>query len=192
MIDVDIRVVAATNRDLEQALARGDFREDLYYRLNVVEISIPPLRDRKEEILLLAARFLAKFNEQDGRNKALSPETRARLLEYSWRGNVRELESMICRMVVLQDGEQAFEHLVVRCRQMEPSAPRSTSLSTEGLRDIARRGAQEAERTALAEVLERVQWNRAEAARILKVSYKTLLNKITDCQLKPRPSRQLG
>src|SRR5947209_5177354 len=192
MIEVDIRVVAATNRDLEHALARGDFREDLYYRLNVVEISIPPLRDRKEEILLLAARFLAKFNEQDGRKKQLSPETTARLLEYSWRGNVRELENMMRRMVVLQDGEQAFEHLVVRCRQMEPSAPRSTSLSTEGLREIARCGAQEAERKALTDVLERVQWNRAEAARILKVSYKTLLNKITECQLKPPPSRQVG
>src|SRR5439155_615138 len=71
MIDVDARVVAATNRDLEHALARGDFREDLYYRLNVVEISIPPLRDRKEEIPVLAAHFLAKFNQQYGRNKEL-------------------------------------------------------------------------------------------------------------------------
>src|SRR3989441_102073 len=192
MIDVDARVVAATNRDLEHTLARGDFREDLYYRLNVVEISIPPLRDRKEEILLLAARFLAKFNQQYGRNKELSPEETARLLEYPWRGNVRELENMIRRIVVLQDGEQAFEHLVARRWQMEPAAPRSSSLSTEGLRDIARRGAQEAERKALAEVLDRVQWNRAEAARILKVSYKTLLNKIAERRLKPPPSLQFG
>ena len=192
MIDVDARVVAATNRDLEHALARGDFREDLYYRLNVVEISIPPLRDRKEEILLLAARSLAKFNQQYGRNKELSPEETARLLEYPWRGNVRELENMIRRIVVLQDGEQAFEHLVARRWQMEPAAPRSSSLSTEGLRDIARRGAQEAERKALAEVLDRVQWNRAEAARILKVSYKTLLNKIAERRLKPPPSLQFG
>jgi len=192
MIDVDARVVAATNRDLEHALARGDFREDLYYRLNVVEISIPPLRDRKEEILLLAARFLAKFNQQYGRNKELSPEETARLLEYPWRGNVRELENMIRRIVVLQDGEQAFEHLVARRWQMEPAAPRSSSLSTGGLRDIARRGAQEAERKALAEVLDRVQWNRAEAARILKVSYKTLLNKIAERRLKPPPSLQFG
>jgi len=83
MIDVDIRVVAATNRDLEHALARSDFREDLYYRLNVLEIRIPPLRDRKEEILVLAARFLAKFNQQYRRNKELSPEMTARLLEHS-------------------------------------------------------------------------------------------------------------
>ena len=192
MIDVDIRVVSATNRDLELALVRREFREDLYYRLNVVEIRIPPLRERKEEILALAARFLKKFNEQYRRNKALSAETTARLLEYSWRGNVRELENIIRRIVVLPDGEQMFENLSAGPRQMGPFAPRSSSLSTEGLREIARYGAQEAERKALADVLERVQWNRAEAARILKVSYKTLLNKIAECQLKPPPSRQLG
>jgi hypothetical protein len=104
----DIRVVAATNRDLELPLARGEFREDLYYRLNVVEIRIPPLRDRKEEILIRAARFLAKFNQQYGWSRQLSPETTARLVEYSWGGNVRELENIIRRMVVLNDGEQAF------------------------------------------------------------------------------------
>jgi len=191
MIDVDIRVVAATNRDLEHALARSDFREDLYYRLNVLEIRIPPLRDRKEEILGLAARFLAKFNQQYRRNKELSPKTTARLLEHSWRGNVRELENTIRRIVVLQDGEQVVENLVARRQQIGPSAPRSNSPSAESLRDIARRGAQEAERKALAEVLERVQWNRAEAARILKVSYKTLLNKISECQLRPPPSPDL-
>src|SRR5437879_11659010 len=87
VIDVDIRVVAATNRDLEHALTRGDFREDLYYRLNVVEIRIPPLRELKEQILILAARFLAQFNQQYGRKKQLSPETTARLVEYSWGGN---------------------------------------------------------------------------------------------------------
>src|SRR2546427_51680 len=192
MIEVDIRVVSATNRDLELALVRGQFREDLYYRLNVVEIRIPPLRERKEEILALAARFLKKFNEQYRRNKALSAETTARLLEYSWRGNVRELENIIRRIVVLPDGEQMFANLSAGSRQMGPFALRSRSLSTEGLREIARYGAQEAERKALADVLERVQWNRAEAARILKVSYKTVLNKITECQLKPPPSRQLG
>src|SRR5437899_1821948 len=187
MIDVDVRVVAATNRDLEQALARGEFREDLYYRLNVVEIRVPPLRERKEEILVLAARFLATFNEQYGRNKELSPATIARLLEHTWHGNVRELENMIRRIVVLQDGEQVFAHLVARRQQMVPALSGSDSPSAESLRDIARRGAQEAERKALAEVLERVHWNRAEAARILKVSYKTLLTKIKDCQCSRPP-----
>src|SRR3989442_6560332 len=116
MIDVDIRVIAATNRDLEHALAEGEFREDLYYRLNVVEIRIPPLRERRDEIPRLAAWFLRKFNEQYGRQKQLSPETLRRLMEYSWSGNVRELENVIRRLVVLGDGEQAIESLVARGR----------------------------------------------------------------------------
>src|SRR5437899_11594306 len=92
---------------------------------------------------------------------------------------------MIRRLVVLHDAEEDFEHLVTRRQQIGWSRSPATSPSADSLRDIARRGAQEAERKALAEVLERVQWNRAEAARILKVSYKTLLNKISECQLKP-------
>lgn len=185
MIDVDVRVMAATNRDLEQAIARREFREDLYYRLNVVEIRIPPLRERKEEIPILAERFLARFNQQYGRNKQLSPETMSRLIAYSWGGNIRELENVIRRMVVLTDGEQAFESLMARGREIPPTAPRPGLVNLESLREIARRGAHEAEREALVEVLERVQWNRAEAARVLKVSYKTLLNKIGECGLRP-------
>ena len=189
MIEVDIRVLAATNRDLEQAIERREFREDLYYRLNVVEIRIPPLRERKEEIPILVARLLARFNQQYGRNKQLSPETMSRLLEYPWGGNIRELENVIRRMVVLTDGEQAFESQMARGREVAPTAPRPGRMNLESLREIARRGAQEAEREALVEVLQQVQWNRAEAARVLKVSYKTLLNKIAECGLKP-PSRQ--
>jgi len=187
MLDVDARVVAATNRDLEEAMARGEFREDLYYRLNVVEIRVPPLRERREEIPRLASWFLAKFNAQYGRQKQLLPETMARLTEYSWSGNVRELENVMRRLVVLTDGEQAVEALVTRGRNGHGAAARP--LVTEGLREIARRGAREAERKALEEVLEHVGWNRAEASRILKVSYKTLLNKICECGLKPPAHR---
>ena len=187
-IDVDTRVIAATNRDLEHAMARGEFREDLYYRLDVVEIRIPPLRERKEEIALLASWFLARFNEQYHRNKQLSPETMTRLTEHSWSGNVRELENVIRRMVVLTDGEQAFEVRVTRDRNGRAAPPGSAQKVTESLKEIARRSAREAERQALVEVLERVQWNRAEASRILKVSYKTLLSKVAECGLSP-PSR---
>jgi len=219
LITVDARVVAATNRDLEKALVRGEFREDLYYRLNVVELMVPPLRERREEIPLLVSWFLDRFNEQYGRNKRISPETLARLTEHEWSGNVRELENTIRRMVVLADGEQAFEMLAARCRNGNGNgsayssgnghnngnasngnghsndnghgngngnghgAVLSAARASEGLREIARRGAREAERKALVEVLERVHWNRAEASRILKVSYKTLLNKIAECQL---------
>jgi len=189
LVDVDTRVIAATNRDLELAMTRGEFREDLYYRLNVVEIHIPPLRERKEEIPLLAAWFLSRFNEQYGRSKQLSPETMARLMEHSWSGNVRELENVIRRLVVLTDGEQAFEALVARDRNGRAAASRPAPFATESLREIARHGARQAERKALGEVLEQVQWNRAEASRILRVSYKTLLNKISECELTP-PSRR--
>jgi two-component system, NtrC family, response regulator AtoC len=187
LLEVDTRVVAATNRDLEEAMARGEFREDLYYRLNVVEIKVPPLRERREEIPALASRFLARFNSQYGRQKQLLPETLARLTEYSWLGNVRELESVIRRLVVLGDGEQTVEALVTRGRNGHnghnghSSAPRP--IVEEGLREVGRRGAREAERKALQEVLDRVGWNRSEAARILKVSYKTLLKKISECDL---------
>jgi two-component system, NtrC family, response regulator AtoC len=190
MIEVDARVIAATNRDLERRMALGEFREDLYYRLNVVELQIPPLRERREEIPGLVELFLARFNAQYGRQKQISSETLARLTEYSWSGNVRELENIIRRMVVLSDGEQAFDALAARDRNGHAAAPQPAAVVTESLRDIARRGAREAERKALAEVLERVRWNRAEASRILKVSYKTLLHKIAECDL-TSPARRV-
>jgi len=192
VIDVDARVIAATNRRLEEAMTRGEFREDLYYRLNVVEIQVPPLRERREEIPALVAWFLDKFNAKYGRHKTIGPETLARLSEHPWSGNVRELENIIRRMVVLADGERDFAAQVARVRPLRvaPSQPAAASV-TESLREIARRGAREAERHALAEVLERVRWNRAEASRILKVSYKTLLNKIAECQL-TAPERRLS
>jgi two-component system, NtrC family, response regulator AtoC len=186
LIDVDARVIAATNRNLEEAMRRGEFREDLYYRLNVVEIQVPPLRERREEIPMLAAWFLAKFNAQYGRKKELLPETIARLKQHSWSGNVRELENAIRRLVVLTNGEQTIGALGA-CRLNGGVEIRP--VVNESLREIARRGAREAERKALAEVLEQVRWNRAEASRILKVSYKTLLNKISECGL-TAPSRR--
>ncbi len=190
-LDIDMRVIAATNRNLEEAMASGEFRADLYYRLNVVEIRVPPLRERREEIPELAARFLARFNAQYGRQKQLTPETLARLTGYTWLGNVRELENVMRRLVVLADEEQAIEALVARDRnghREHCSAPRF-AVAEGGLREIGRRGAREAECKVLREVLERVSWNRAEAARILKVSYKTLLTKVSECGLTPPPRR---
>ena len=178
-IEVDARVIAATNRDLEKALASLEFREDLYYRLNVVELRIPPLRERREEIPALVAWFLDRFNAQYGRQKRLSSETLALLGEHPWWGNVRELENTVRRMVVLPDGEQEFAALVVDGRRRCGTPARLAPIS-EGLREIARRAAREAERIALADVLERVRGNRLEASRILRVSYKTMLNKITE------------
>ena len=184
LIDVDARVIAATNRDLERQMALGEFRDDLYYRLNVVELRIPPLRERREEIPGLVELFLTRFNTQYRRQKQLSPETVARLTQHSWSGNIRELENVIRRMVVLDDGEQAFETLVASGRNGS-GIVRPVVLVSESLREVARRAAQEAERNTLAEVLERVHWNRALASRILRVSYKTMLHKIAEYGLTP-------
>jgi two-component system response regulator AtoC len=109
-INVDVRVVAATNRDLEQMMLRGEFREDLYYRLKVIEATVPPLRERRDEIAQLTDFFIAKYSQRYNRPvRPLSPDLREKFLQYEWPGNVRELENMIKRFVILQD-----ENLVLR------------------------------------------------------------------------------
>jgi transcriptional regulator with PAS, ATPase and Fis domain len=125
-VEVDTRVIAATNQNLEDAMARGEFRPDLYYRLNVVEITVPPLRERPEEIPALAAAFLARFNAQYGRHKDISRAGMTRLIQYSWPGNVRELENVIRRLVVLE-GEQAIDGLLSGARGAVGAASRGFS-----------------------------------------------------------------
>ena len=195
-IQVDARVIASTNRDLEAAMSQGLFREDLFYRLNVVEIRVPPLRERKEETLFLVNYYLEKFQKQYHREVALTPEALRQLVEYSWPGNIRELENVVRRLVVLGSAPTAQKEILGRLRAAEPG--KSPELDAEAvapepaedriltLREVARRAAREAERKALAEVLERVHWNRAAAARLLKVSYKTILSKIAECGLDPK------
>jgi two-component system response regulator AtoC len=200
LIRVDVRVIAATNRDLEEALENRSFREDLYYRLNVVELRVPPLRERRQEIPGLVAMFLRRFNAEYDRVVTLTADTVEVLSRYSWPGNVRELENAIRRVVVLENPRQLHKDIAARIRAttsrtsvtasaldpVESPTVAGEQPSIElGLREIARRAARQAERRALAEVLERVRWNRLKAARILKVSYKTLLTKIADCGLSP-------
>ena len=187
-LSADVRIIAATNRNLELAMQQGQFREDLYYRLNVVDIHIPPLRERREEIPLLAARFLDVFTKQYHREAELSPRIMAALTEYSWPGNIRELENVIRRFVLL--GEHVvLDAMLSGSGEAATSAP-AVQNGFEALRDVARRGAQEAERKALSAVLDQVGWNRVAAARALKVSYKTLLNKIAECELTPPTHRK--
>jgi two-component system response regulator AtoC len=201
LIHVDVRVIASTNRDLEAALQAGQFREDLYYRLNVVEIRVPSLRERRDEIPALAAQFLSTFNHQYQREVQLSREVLDLFREYPWPGNVRELENMVRRLVVLANAEQVCQELLTRLRTVgRASAPapapgiaaEPAENGSRSLKAIARQAALDAERKALLDVLNRVHWNRTEAARILQVSYKTLLNKIVECGLGERPSRKTG
>ncbi|MEO5823094.1 MAG: sigma 54-interacting transcriptional regulator, partial [Vicinamibacteraceae bacterium] len=194
-VHVDVRVVAATNCDLERAVAAGTFREDLYFRINVVEITLPPLRERKEDIPLLAEHFLRAQPAMNRRGSVttLSPSTMELFANYEWPGNVRELENLVKRIVVL--GDEGAAHEVIERRQLnvparqlvEVSAPAAAPAELGNrltcLKDIGRTAAREAERVAILDMLERTRWNRKEAAEILGISYKALLYKIKDNRL---------
>jgi two-component system response regulator AtoC len=192
-VRVDVRVVAATNRNLQDMVAQGTFREDLYYRLNVVNLWVPPLRDRREEIPVLAEHFLRVYSEKYNRRPApLSPLLCEGFLRYGWPGNVRELENMIKRIVVLGSEGSILEEIDTASRaplapEPEASPEESEALTVDdenlSLREIGRAAARDAEREALRRVLAQTNWNRKKAARILEVSYKTLLQKIKECGL---------
>ncbi|MDW7711680.1 MAG: sigma-54 dependent transcriptional regulator [Deferrisomatales bacterium] len=193
---VDVRVVCATNRDLRKAVEARQFREDLYYRLNVVNIRVPALRERREDIPLLTRYFLHKFSEKYGRTRVeVSDQLMAYFLSYDWPGNVRELENLVKRLVILDDERFIFSEF--KGRNVSPAVPSPVSPEersvlddldlesgkTISLKEIARKAATEAERRMIAAVLEHTNWNRRKASKILDVSYKTLLYKIRECGL---------
>src|SRR5213592_3323326 len=192
IIDTDVRQLAATNRDLEASMRAHQFREDLYYRLNVIEVRIPPLRERREEIPGLVDFFLKKFNVQYGRAVDIPPDTMRVFVDYHWPGNIRELENGVKRVVVLGTARPVHTEILGNIsrgpRVSTPGVPVTTaSIVTPdapiSLKEIARQAAREAERVAIKEVLDRVHWNRAKAARLLQISYKALLYKIVQCGL---------
>ena len=188
---VDTRILAATNRNLEDAVQKGEFREDLYYRLNVVTIAMPPLRDRKGAVPLLADHFLRKFAEEYKKEpRQLSPETMEVLTRYHWPGNVRELENMIRRMIVLGSEQAVLQEIAQR---EAPEIDEVSSLLDLGalgaelangngvdLKQIAKKAARVAEKRVIAKVLQETRWNRKEAAERLKISYKALLYKMKE------------
>jgi len=197
-VDTNVRLIAATNRDLEAAMRAGQFREDLYYRLNVIEIRVPPLRERPEEIPGLIDHFLRRFNSQYSRTADIPPEAVRAFMAYTWPGNIRELENAVKRIVVLGTVQPVYQELVPSLRQELRTAALpnsavatvSTASLTGGLKDIARQAAREAERVAIKDVLERVHWNRVKAARLLQISYKALLYKIVQCGLREQDGGQ--
>ncbi len=167
-IKVDVRVVAATNRDLGERVASGEFREDLYYRLKVVEIPVPPLRERRDDIVLLAEHFRRNFNRKFGKEiKGISSEVERMFLDYPWHGNVRELENLL-------------EHSFVRCRQ---SVITAEYLPPDFLRYFESRAISsdvnpEDEARAIRKALEQAGGNRTEAARLLGMSRRTIYRKL--------------
>ena len=182
---VDVRVLAATNRDLALAVATGRFRDDLYYRLNVIDIVVPPLRERREEIPLLAAYFMERYSKLYHRDSLeLSPEMMNRLKRHRYPGNVRELENIIKRFIVLGRThlDQTASSLPSAARQnngvLDPRQPAAVFL-----KDVARKAARRAEREEILKMLEQTRWNRVRAATFLNISYRSLLYKMKDAGL---------
>ena len=183
-LSVDVRVLAATNQDLEKAVAEGRFREDLYYRLNVVHVFVPPLRERATEIPLLANYFVERYAKLYRRDGFTVPQSVLdRLTRQRYPGNVRELENLIKRMIVLDD--PFLTRIPLPDPAVDGLAPQSavTAVQEPSLKEISRRASQAAEREAISRTLEQTGWNRVRAARALRISYRALLYKIKQAGL---------
>ncbi|WP_242345256.1 sigma-54-dependent transcriptional regulator [Anaeromyxobacter terrae] len=197
-VRVDARVVVATNRNLEAAIRQGTFREDLFYRLNVVTIRVPPLRERREEIGPLVRHFVEKYRARyRGGLEEIPAEVMERFHAYDWPGNVRELENLVRRLVVLRDPAMVLGELggtppaLANAGSQAPPTGAVNGVHRPGeapalpedapLKDVARRAARIAEREAILRALMRTGWNKRKAAKRLQVSYKALLYKIKDC-----------
>jgi len=179
---VEVRVVCATNRNLESEIESGTFRQDLYYRINVVNLRMPALRERRGDIEDLANYFLEYYNRKyNCRARALSNEVMSVLQKYHWPGNIRELENLIKRYVILGHEEVITNDLVAR----EPDFF-NPEISFDGpisLKKLTRQAVRELERKVILKVLQQHHWNRKQAARTLSISYRALLYKIRDAGL---------
>lgn len=193
---VDVRIIAATNIELKEAVKQGTFREDLYYRLAVVPIELPPLRDRREDILPLAQHFIAKYNEENGRkvSEHIAPEVLALLEAYSWPGNVRELENTIERAVVIAPGDEVSR----QCLRAEIADPQSVASNSEegasvgAVADLGRGinfydQVRRFEIDLIRRALEQTSGHQSRAARLLGMNATTLNSKIKTYNINLRP-----
>ena len=182
-VTIDVRILAATNIDIQQAIAAKKLREDLYYRLNAFTVHVPPLRERREEIPLLLRHFMALFATRYARAPLpVSPILVDACRSYSWPGNLRELENFVKRYLILGDEQLALSELETQEREAGaaagPVAQPPPKQDPDDLKSLVRGLKDEAEREAIGRTLERTRWNRKEAARRLGISYKALLYKI--------------
>ena len=175
-VQVDVRVIAATNADLAEGIKKGAFREDLYYRLSVFPITVPPLRDRPEDIPVLAEHFVIRYAKEMKKGKVrLSKEARDLLVKYHWPGNVRELENTIERAMILCERRTIGpEQLAIRLRRTEEIYLREGA----GLKNIGQHAAAQAERAAIIRVLKETRGNKRKAAKVLQIDYTTLFEKL--------------
>ena len=186
---VEVRIVCATNRRLEEEIENGTFRQDLFYRINVVNLFMPPLRERRNDIENLANYFLDYYNRKyNCRAKAISPELMEVLQKYHWPGNVRELENLVKRYVILGSED-------VITSDLQPRDPDllTTDINFDGpisLKKLTRQATRALERKIILKVLHNHHWNRKQAARTLNISYRALLYKIRDAGLPPNRVRR--
>jgi DNA-binding NtrC family response regulator len=187
-IKVDVRILAATNIDVQAHITNKTFREDLYYRLNAFTVNIPPLRERREEIPVLLRHMMNRMAESYGRPPIeFSPELLRACMEAPWAGNVRELNNFVKRFLILGDEALALEEL--RASQPEPAPSRSAPLD---LKQMVRDVKDVAEMEAITKALTQCGWNRKRAAVKLKISYKALLYKVKQYKIQPPSSVGVG
>jgi DNA-binding NtrC family response regulator len=184
-VKVNVRVLAATNKKLKEAVLKGEFRNDLYFRLNVIKVEIPPLRERREDIPLLCNHFLEKYRERYQSPVDHFPkELVETFMRYEWPGNVRQLENVIKRYLILPDADVTSE--------LRPTTAEPAAIQHQGnvsLKEVAGHAAEVAEKEVVLRMLEETGWNRKESARRLRISYKALRNKLKKWQLvRERPS----
>jgi len=178
-ITVDVRIVAATNRMLRQAVASRQFREDLYFRLSVFPVMVPPLRERKEDIPKLAHHFVERVARDVGKKMTLSPEALSMLVEHSWPGNVRELQNAIERAVILADGERLLPRHLSLTTQVGATADPWDMLDWAGtLADVSTRFATEVEKRKIAHALKQANGDKGRAADLLQINFKNLTAKL--------------
>ena len=177
-VHIDVRIIAATAKDLSREIHRGTFREDLFYRLNVLPVHIPPLRERAEDIPLLVDHFIQKYNDSSNlRIKGISPPALKMLINYRWPGNVRELENVIERSMVMTDSAKIGEQdLPESIRQNKPDSVEDAAETECSIKKMEKM----MEEKLIRRALERTRGNKSRAARILEISYPALLSKITD------------
>ncbi len=210
-VKTDTWVIAATNNELEKNIKTGNFREDLYYRLNIIKIYIPPLRKRPEDIPPLIDYYIEQYTSQFDNKQLLRPNNQVmdRLMGYHWPGNIRELQNILKRFLVICDWDEITDELFSRSNPASaasgfssapdtadsvPSNPNVFSdfvnnnfsnLESMSLKEIRKNALDRIEKQAISLVLEKTGWNRSKAAKILKISYKTLLYKIADLNIVP-------
>jgi len=181
-VRVDVRVLAATNKNMEEAVKNGQFREDLYYRLNVVNITIPPLRERKEEIPIFVEYFIDKYGKKYNKKiNSLSERTMRTVSAHHWLGNVRELENMIQRYTVFGNEKAIMDGLSNLAQEDLPQEREGQSFSKKdclSFKQVVSDAAIKAESKVIRDILELTHWNRKKAAMMLNISYKALLYKI--------------